>query len=292
MIAIVVGLYIVAGPPVLGMAPFVVAFAVFHFSWPAVWTTMIGAVATTLVVLLAVEALGELWFLALITVAVGAAAMLIRTVETVEARRAQLNTELAVIGERNRVARDVHDVLGHSLTAVILKAELCDKLLTDVAPADEAERRRVEACREQLTELRGISRSALAEIRSTVGGLRALNLADEVTVARTVLADAGVDLIVTGEVADVAAPHRPVLAWVVREAVTNVVRHASAANCHIDMRPGHNDVVLRVCDDGVGFSAAATASGNGLRGVRERIEAAGGELVLRAEEGTIQEVGF
>ena len=188
--------------------------------------------------------------------------------------------------------------IGHSLTAVILKAELCQKLLDGIRPGDEHDRAAVATCREQLGEVRAVSRSALAEIRATVGGLRAATLDDEVTAARTVLADAGVDLLVSGDVTDVRQQHRPVLAWVVREAVTNVVRHAEASRCHIELGPRQcaAPVVLRISDDGVGIGAAeapgigVNGGGNGLRGVRERIEAAGGQLRLRSDGGTTLEV--
>lgn len=301
-ILIVTGVFLVlaAGPVGLGVTTFVVAFAIFHFEWPIAWVALAVGAAVSVVVPLATGSLHEMWFLGLIVVAVGIAAMLIRSVENNQSRQADLRTQLAVSDERNRVARDVHDVLGHSLTAVILKAELCQRLLDGVEPAD-ADRATVAACRDQLVELRAVSRGALAEIRSTVGGLRAANLADEVTVARTVLADADVELLVTGDVADVPEPLRPVAAWVVREAVTNVVRHAGASRCHIELAPqgsagSPGSVVLRVADDGVGIgeadpqSSRLGASGNGLSGVRERVEAAGGRLRLRSDGGTTLEV--
>jgi two-component system sensor histidine kinase DesK len=276
---------------------FVVAFAIFHFGWSTAWIALIVGVALTVLVPLATGSLDELWFMGPIVLSVGVAAMLIRSIEANQAHQADLRTQLAVSGERNRVARDVHDVLGHSLTAVILKAELCQKLLDGVESDDEQDRVRLTTCRQQLGELRSVSRSALAEIRATVGGLRAANLSDELTVARTVLADAGVELLVTGDVTDVPEQHRPVLAWVVREAVTNVVRHAEASRCHIELGPHRTaePVVLRISDDGVGVvnpSSGATVGGNGLRGVRERIEAAGGELRLRSDGGTTLEVAL
>jgi two-component system sensor histidine kinase DesK len=298
LISIGVILFAVVGPAGLGVMPFVVAFAIFHFGWAIAWTALIVGTAVTVIVPLATGSLDELWFMALIVLVVGIAAMLIRSLETTQSRQADLRTQLAVSDERNRVARDVHDVLGHSLTAVILKAELCQKLLDGINPDDEHDRATVSTCREQLGELRAVSRGALAEIRATVGGLRAANLADEVTVARTVLADAGVELLVTGDVTDVSEQHRPVLAWVVREAVTNVVRHAEASRCHIELVPRQSavPVVLRISDDGVGLGAAdasgtgVNGGGNGLRGVRERIEAAGGQLQLRSDGGTTLEV--
>ena len=226
--------------------------------------------------------------MSLIAAGVGGAAVLVRAFEGHQFDQAHLRTRLALSDERTRVARDVHDVLGHSLTAVILKVELCQRLLAEQGSNETADRERVEACRQQLAELDSISRRALAEIRSTVGGLRTTDVANEVTAARTVLADAGVELLVTGDVADIIDGHRPMLAWVVREAVTNVVRHAGAERCHIELAPAPPSVLLRVSDDGVGLEPS-TSEGNGLRGLRERVASAGG--TLRIESPAIDPVG-
>jgi two-component system sensor histidine kinase DesK len=161
-----------------------------------------------------------------------------------------------------------------------LKVELCQRLLEQVEPDDTAGREAIKVCRGQLAELDSIGRGALAEIRSTVGGLRAANLADEVTAARTVLADAGVELLVTGDAANIPEGHQSMLGWVVREAVTNIVRHAKAERCHIELAPGPDGVVLRISDDGVGLGAAG--EGNGLQGLRERVKAAGGVLHMES----------
>ncbi len=269
-------LYALVDLPAIGVVPFVVSFAVFLFPWPVVLAVFAVGVGVTVALPLAAGAFGDLWFMTLIILAIGGATMLIRVVEGHQVEQTRLRTVLAVSDERTRVARDVHDVLGHSLTAIVLKVELARRFLADVDPDDRAQRDRIDACRAQLDELEAISRGALAEIRSTVGGLRAANLADEVTVARTVLADAGVGLLVTGEVNDVPEHQRPTLAWVVREAVTNVVRHARASQCHIELAPGGGPVLLRVTDDGIGLDGRP--AGNGLRGLHERVEAAGGEL--------------
>ena len=288
--AITIVLYLLVGIPSVGVIPFVVAFGCFHFSWPMAWAATVGGTAVVVVIARAGDALDDVWFMAVMTAAIGAAAMLIRLFEGHEIEQTALRTSLAVSDERNRVARDVHDVLGHSLTAVILKAELCRRLLDGIDADDERTRAQVDACRQQLDELHSVSRSALAEIRSTVGGLRVADLADEVTVARTVLADADVALLVTGDAADVPAEHRATLAWVVREAVTNVVRHARADTCRIELTPGDGATLLRVSDDGVGRNGAG--DGNGLRGIRERVEAVGGQLRIDSgpDGGTIVEV--
>ena len=283
MIALAVVTYAVAGHAALGMTPYVVALAVFHFTWPMAWAVAVAGVVVNLAVPAATSDLDVLWFYAIIAASVGASTLLIRAVETNQFEQAQLRTRLALSDERGRVARDVHDVLGHSLTAMILKTELCRRLLDGVEAEDQAQRARLDACRAQLEELESVGRSALAEIRSTVGGLRAADLADELTVARSVLGDAGVELAVVGTPGDVDERMRSVAGWVVREAVTNVVRHARASRCVIELRPSEV-VVLRITDDGVGLGESAR--GNGLRGLDERVASYGAELrVAPAQPG-------
>ncbi|MEZ5279138.1 MAG: histidine kinase [Acidimicrobiales bacterium] len=283
MIALAVVTYAVAGHAALGMTPYVVALAVFHFTWPMAWAVAVAGVVVNLAVPAATGDLDVLWFYAIIAASVGASTLLIRAVETNQFEQAQLRTRLALSDERGRVARDVHDVLGHSLTAMILKTELCRRLLDGVEAEDQAQRARLDACRAQLEELESVGRSALAEIRSTVGGLRAADLADELTVARSVLGDAGVELGVVGTPGDVDERMRSVAGWVVREAVTNVVRHARASRCVIELRPSEV-VVLRITDDGVGLGESAR--GNGLRGLDERVASYGAELrVAPAQPG-------
>ena len=174
------------------------------------------------------------------------------------------------------MARDVHDVLGHSLTALSVKAELAARLI-DVDPV---------RAKEELESIQATARQALAEVRATVGGLRAGNLEAELTAAPRVLADAGVTTEVVGTVAETDPRHRALLAWVLRESVTNVVRHAQARSVVIEL--GARGIAIT--DDGAG---CAGAEGNGLRGMRERVAGAGGTLeVLRAAPGTRVEVGL
>lgn len=190
---------------------------------------------------------------------------------------------LALVAERERVARDVHDVLGHSLTALSIKAELASRLI-EVDPA---------RAKAELESIQEIARQALGEVRATVGGLRAANLEAELAAAPQVLADAGIATSVIGSVADTDPRHRALLAWVLREAVTNVVRHARATTVTIELSP----TGLVVTDDGAGFGAGFGAGlespggrdgfreGNGLRGMRERVSAAGGTLHLSGGPG-------
>src|SRR5690606_29374943 len=135
------------GPAGLGMVTFVVVFAVFQLSWTAAWAAFIVGTGLIVVGQLATGALHELWFVAVIAPVVRLTAMLVRSFETTQSRQTELRTQLAVSDERNRVARDVHDVLGHSLTAIILKAELCGKLLDGIHPVGEPESVAVSTCR-------------------------------------------------------------------------------------------------------------------------------------------------
>ncbi len=283
--------FAVAGWEATGAAAFVVAFAAFHLSWRAAITTVGVTVAVIVVGSITQGVLGELWFLPLIVASVGIATLFMRTAEEQQSDRAELQTQLAVSEERTRVARDVHDVLGHSLTVVVLKAELCRRLLEPINPTDDEGRRAIERCRAELEQLHSTSRQALTEIRTTVGGLRTTTVVDELAAARSVLADAGVRLMVTGDHAQVPDRYQPVLAWVVRESATNIVRHAKASTCRVQFMPSSADgdeldVVLRIQDDGAGFGDSR--EGNGLTGLRERVHATGAALKIHpgARSGT------
>jgi two-component system sensor histidine kinase DesK len=202
--------------------------------------------------------------------------VVLRLVDASQQQRDAERAEYALVAERERVARDVHDVLGHSLTVLSVKAELAARLV-DVDP---------ERARAELESIQQTARQALSEVRLTVSGLRAGNLADEVAAVPAVLRDAGVDTVVAGSVDETDPRHRTLLAWVLREAATNVVRHSRAA--HVEIRLDASGLTVR--DDGVGWGGV---EGNGVRGMRERVEAAGGTLRLSdSGPGTCVEVVF
>lgn len=180
---------------------------------------------------------------------------------------------LAVQTERHRIAADLHDVLGHTLSVVVLKAELAARLL-DRDPA---------AARTEMQEVERIAREALASTRKVVTGIQATTLADELLRARTVLETAG--LVVTidppdgrPDVSGVPAGAEHALAMVLREAVTNVLRHAGATTCRIAYAHG----TLTVEDDGGGGDVH---EGNGIRGMRARLGEVGGRIDVRAGRG-------
>lgn len=183
----------------------------------------------------------------------------------------ELDIQLAQARQREGFARDVHDVLGHSLTVIAVKTELATKLLD----------RNPERARQELDEVLTLTRQSLAEVRSTVTSLRAPDLATQIHAAESACEAAGIALSVPRpEVVDsIPESQRELFAWCLREGVTNVVRHAGARNCTVTIRPG----LLDVSDDGTGLIGP---EGNGIRGIRERCESAGATLeVLSAGSG-------
>ncbi|MDF4253602.1 sensor histidine kinase [Streptomyces sp. WMMB303] len=183
--------------------------------------------------------------------------------------------ELAANEERLRLARDLHDLLGHSLSLITLKSELAGRMLPE----------RPEEAAAQVADIEQVSRQALVDVREAVGGYRRPTLAVELAGARTALDTAGVEA---------ELPHRPpsvplaperegALAWALREAVTNVVRHSGAARCTVSFQvpdAAGEPLRLTVTDDGKGPSGAA--EGNGLSGLRERLALADGSLSTSA----------
>lgn len=257
--------------------PFIVAFAMFGLQ--IAWAVAVTGVAFVGSVVGAAFFDGDEggWIVAFIVLSIGVMTGGIRVMSQRGAEYTRLERELGLAAERERVARDVHDVLGHSLTVVTVKAELAERLI-DLDP---------ERARAELTDIQDLSRQALAEIRETVGGLRAARLGVELAAARAALSGAGIRAGIPQEPDEVDPRNRTVLAWVLREAVTNVVRHSGASSCQVDLGPN----LLRVIDDGRGVDG--NPPGNGLRGVRERVEGVGGRLRLGPGQdgrGTVLEV--
>jgi two-component system sensor histidine kinase DesK len=172
---------------------------------------------------------------------------------------------LAVANERARIAADLHDILGHSLTVVTVKAELAQRLL-DVD---------VEKARAELRDLEVLARDALSDVRATAMGMRGISLPGEIAAAREALAAAHVRAELPGAADDVPTRNRELFAWTIREAVTNVVRHSRAVHCVVRLSPASVEIV----DDGPGGGPAA-ADGQGLSGLRRRAEAMGARLTV------------
>ncbi|MFI5802431.1 sensor histidine kinase [Streptomyces sp. NPDC051561] len=198
---------------------------------------------------------------------------LIRT--TIELREARATVaQLAANEERLRLARDLHDLLGHSLSLVTIKSELAGRMLPD----------HPEQAAQQVADIERVSRQALVDVREAVSGYRRATLPAELAGARTALAASGITAQVPArlpdDLADVPPRTEEALAWALREAVTNVVRHSGARNCTVRLRAAQTLdgplVELTVQDDGRG--TPAHSPGNGLTGMTERLAAVGGAV--------------
>jgi two-component system sensor histidine kinase DesK len=193
--------------------------------------------------------------------------------------RAQEEIEqLAAVAERERIARDLHDVLGHTLSVIVLKAELAGRLM-------ERDPKRAAA---EIADVESTARTALAEVREAIGGYRAKGLAAELAAARRTLDAAGVALTYEADAltsqSSLPATEETVLSLAVREAVTNIVRHAEATECRMRLATtGDGFHALLVEDNG---RHPVTHEGNGLRGMRERVQALGGRFSLKSGQGT------
>ncbi len=195
--------------------------------------------------------------------------------------------KLAANEERLRLARDMHDLTGQSLSVVTLKAELAAKRLTRLPASAERD-----AILAELGDVSQVSRQTLHDIREAVSGYRRPTLAIEVITARSALEAAGIELDDDPELTMRSGAFDPdseaVLAWCLREAVTNVIRHSRARHCRLRLTERAGEVSLEVTDDGRGFSGPAdvSATGSGLRGISERLSAADGHLSLgRGDHG-------
>jgi two-component system sensor histidine kinase DesK len=183
-------------------------------------------------------------------------------------------SQLAVENERARIASDLHDILGHSLTVVALKAELAQRLL-DTDPV---------RVRSELRDVEMLARDALADVRATTQGVRGVSLPGEIAAARSALAAAGIAADLPTAADEVAGRWRELFAWTIREAVTNVVRHSKATTCTIALTP----TSVEITDDGRGCIEAADG-GQGLAGLRRRADALGAQLIAGNRDG---EQGF
>ncbi|RSM65331.1 sensor histidine kinase [Kibdelosporangium aridum] len=218
-----------------------------------------------------------------LTVAIFASRGFVGKADELEIARDEIRT-LAVAEERARVARDLHDVLGHSLTTITLKAGLARRIMESSADIDRA--------LAEVHDVERLSRQALTEIRATVSGYRKMSLPAEIANARATLLAAGIDADLPQAVDDVPGELQEPFGYVVREAVTNVIRHSGASRCEIRLGPSW----IEVADNGSGSSTVDNHGGNGLAGLRERLAKIGGRLtatprgeggfVLRAEVTT------
>jgi two-component system sensor histidine kinase DesK len=177
---------------------------------------------------------------------------------------------LAAENERTRIARDLHDLLGHSLTTITVKAALAHRLVG----------RDVDRAAREMAEVEALSRQALAEVRAAVADYREVTLAGELATGRELLTASQIDArFPDADAVAAAGPHRQLFGWVVREGLTNVVRHARATSCTVALGPDW----IEIADDGA--AGHGRGRGNGLKGLGERVAVAGGTVAAGPAQG-------
>ncbi|MDN4596989.1 sensor histidine kinase [Leifsonia virtsii] len=243
---------------------------------------IIGALgALQLVIFTVGGTVEDYWFVALVTVSIGV--MMSAFARQIDALRRLRNAQgeiarLAVVEERARFSRDMHDVLGHSLTVVTVKSELARRLV----PVDPAR------ATEEIADIERLSRSALADLRAAVAGYREMSLSTELASAQASLAAADIEAHLPRNGEEVDPDLRELFGWVLREGVTNVIRHSGSRNCWVTVGPDRLDIE----DDGRGTGlqgtpapvgslvAPAQTPGSGLAGLRARAAQAGASIAV------------
>ncbi|SDY11452.1 two-component system, NarL family, sensor histidine kinase DesK [Amycolatopsis xylanica] len=233
----------------------------------------VGSLLAALAVILVgknYDKLGDLTTVASVTGAMFMFGRLIRAIRSLRKANEDI-ADLAVANERERVARDLHDILGHSLTTITVKAGLARRILESSADPAKAIT--------EIHEVEGLARSALSDVRLTVSDYREVSLSAELAGARVALRAAEIDADLPHAVDDVQPDLQRTFGYVLREAVTNVVRHSGAR--HVTVRLGRT--WLEIADDGA--HAQDIAPGNGLRGLEERLAQVGGTVRAGSRPG-------
>ncbi|MFI8516728.1 sensor histidine kinase [Streptomyces sp. NPDC085481] len=200
------------------------------------------------------------------TMVTAAVLTLSETVRELRATREEL-ARTAVEKERLRFSRDLHDLLGHTLSVIVVKSEAARRL----APRD------LDAALSQITDIESVGRQALTEIREAVTGYREGSLTTELDRARDALSSAGIEPVVRQSGPPLEPQTEALLSWVVRESATNAVRHSGATRCEFTLGGTPDRVHLTITDNGRGTTT--DTPGSGLLGLRERVATAGGTLV-------------
>lgn len=249
----------------LGFLPFIMSFASYGMGWRWHWIVNSAAVALVVGAFLFSESGANLIWLLVITVVLAAVNSANVWLIGRSVRADQLRLDLATSHEREAISRDVHDLIGHSLTVVKLKAELAAKLVD----------RDPERAKQELQQITALTGEAIANVRATVTGLRASTLDEQLAASCSAVETAGLEFFVEGSPEALSAAQSLTASWVLREATTNILRHAQASRVSIELRSG----TLRVTDDGVGMPSTG-AVGNGMRSMAERASAAGATLAV------------
>lgn len=186
-------------------------------------------------------------------------------------------SELTLLEERERIARDLHDTLGQKLSMIGLKSDLARRLI--LKDPEEAER--------ELADIRQTASTALKEVRELVADMRATKLIDEVMRIRQILSAAEIELRIEGDphVTQIPSNVENVLGMCLKEAVTNVVKHSEATICEVAFKQTEDEVSIVVQDNGKGMKEGPSV-GSGLKGMRERLEFVNGSLLSEVNNGT------
>ena len=264
-VALAVGM----GPSWAGLMIYVSAASAAALPQRWVWPAVLAAAAICAAVVTLDEESGLL-ILPVLCLLTAFALRGTRHLVSVNAELAEAREELArnaVAEERLRFARDLHDLLGHSLSLIALKSELAGRL----AEADPAR------ARAEMADVEAAARRALAEVRDAVSGYRQVSCAQALAEARSALSGAGIAVRLPARLPALPGPVDAALGWVVREATTNVLRHSGARSVTVTLTEDGWEAVLTVTDDGRG-PADDTAPGSGLTGLAARVGALGGAL--------------
>ncbi|ATY13558.1 sensor histidine kinase [Amycolatopsis sp. AA4] len=259
-------------------SPYVLLYATatLAFLFPAAWAVIFDGSALGLLVLVLylrgdlADRFSDLTTVGSVTLAMFFMSNLIRAIRRLELANTEIAT-LAVASERERVARDLHDLLGHSLTTITVKSGLARRVLESSGDIDRAV--------QEIREVEGLSRSALSDVRATVTEYREVSLPAEIAGARAALRAAEIEAELPHAVDNVRAELHSTFGYVLREAITNVLRHSGAKA--VKVRLGHD--WLEIEDNGC--ATGDVVPGNGLRGLSERLAAIGGTVTTRARSG-------
>ncbi len=185
--------------------------------------------------------------------------------------------ELVKRDERMRIARDLHDTLGHTLSMLTLKSQLVHKLIS----------KDTEQAKLETKEIERTSRSALKQVRELVSDMRAITIAEELIESEAILQAAGITFQFDGETKLEEVPQltQNILSMCLKEAINNVIKHSKAKNCWISIVKQTGEVTLSVWDDGIGFEAKSI-EGNGLKGIKERLSLLEGSVIFDSKNGT------
>lgn len=266
---------------IINIVPYLMALWIFnHRLLTGIIAVIVFFLAAVVVVILGDHADYPNWFLA----SVGSPAIImvfVRISIELGAHQQERSERLALAAQREELASTVHDVLGHSLTTITVKIQLAQRLLDS----------NLDAAKSELADIEALARRSLSEVRATVTDLQHPDLTEQLDQAHQALTAAGVTFQRPATLPRLTLVQQQVFAWVIREAVTNVLRHAHATTCNISIVQEDASMVLRIDDDGVGIAKVTPVPHHGLAGLQRRVASAGGTLDLsRLNPGTRLEV--